>query len=989
MASNDATAATSSTGPQSPVTTKIQVLPKEVVDRIAAGEVVQRPANALKELLENSLDAGATKIVVHVDKQQANGKQKNSKGSLNFSISDNGHGIAKNDLLLAATRFATSKLTTVDDFSHLSSFGFRGEALASISMVSHLTITSRTSQSPVAFECTYLDGQPEEHTTKSNPRRCARTLGTTVKVDDLFYNVPHRKRALNPNEEYPRILATLQPYAVQVAKKGVGLIVQQQQARGKTTKTILDVNTTNLSHVQGLTRNTSSTENTPANTSCPLSSPQQQAATKQVIATIYGSHLEQHLLYFQSTADNDNANENDDMNTTSANAPKNKMSYACEGYLTAPSLAATDHSLSLKQATLLLFVNERHVECPPLKRRLEDIYASLTAWKKPPFVYLSLHVPASEVDVNVHPTKTQVALLYLDDIVAHLATQIQVALAAQGKTFGQDGSDKTSRRITMTLPVNNPYKKKPSSSSTTIKTTTTTSLSSLANYRNEEKAASQSENSNNNNKRKSSSVYEDYEDVDYEEEEEDEDHDSNGINGSTQGGKGHSRPPKPPRSQTQGQRRSSSASAPSSKAPYPSQLIRTQNATPVGAIEPFLVKQPRLSLSQTSSRASTPTGSATLTQSPAASSTQSSSPGETAHQPPCPFATESPLTLADVDMTQPGAFAQLSQQCTCREAQMQEQLSQQQQESTVLLPSSQQRMMIRPKDVTPTECKLDSILALRRRVKKRADLDLQQKLRQAYFVGVVSEHRTLVQCQDELCLLQHTRLAQALFYQLALARFGDNQIASFEEGTPIRVCTVIEQALQLEEDLQEGKQQAKENGTQNCSHHEQNLELLSEVDETNVLLASQATDCLWDNSAMLEEYFGIRLEQIEDDSQEQQEGLSQQPTKPVVVLTGLPILLEGHAPPPHGLPLFLLRLATEVTYEEERPCFDGICRELGNYYAKMPPSPGDDDSWAYNAYIQHSLFPALACLLVPSQKLKEDCRTLTRLTNLYKVFERC
>lgn len=111
---------------------KIAILPKAVVDQIAAGEVVQRPVSVVKELLENSLDAGATQIVVRFD------------GLSHLSITDNGKGIAKKDLELLCTRHATSKLQSVDDFSTLGTFGFRGEALASTSMVSRLlTVVSR------------------------------------------------------------------------------------------------------------------------------------------------------------------------------------------------------------------------------------------------------------------------------------------------------------------------------------------------------------------------------------------------------------------------------------------------------------------------------------------------------------------------------------------------------------------------------------------------------------------------------------------------------------------------------------------------------------------------------------------------------------------------------------------------------------------------------------------------------------------------------
>ena len=125
--------------------TTIQALPQEIVDRIAAGEIVQRPASIVKELVENSLDSGATSIEVSA-----------VKGGLeSIQISDDGCGMTKDDLPLAAVRFATSKLRTFQDLKSIRTFGFRGEALASASMVSHLSILSKRAADSVAHKCQY------------------------------------------------------------------------------------------------------------------------------------------------------------------------------------------------------------------------------------------------------------------------------------------------------------------------------------------------------------------------------------------------------------------------------------------------------------------------------------------------------------------------------------------------------------------------------------------------------------------------------------------------------------------------------------------------------------------------------------------------------------------------------------------------------------------------------------------------------------------
>ncbi|CAB9529799.1 protein MutL [Seminavis robusta] len=923
----------------------IRVLPKDVVDRIAAGEVVQRPANALKELLENCLDAGATKVLVTVDKKSGGaGKQ-----MLDFSISDNGHGIGKADLEVAATRFATSKLTNVDDFKTLSSFGFRGEALASISMVSHLTITSKTNQSGVvAHECQYLDGRPQP----GHPKQCARTVGTTVKVQDLFYNVPHRLRALKPKDEYTRMLNMMQPYAVHVARRGVGIVVQHQQAKGKTSKTVVDLNTSNLSKLTALTR----MDATERDSTGPFLSPIQQEATKQVIKTLYGSCWGQNLLYFQSKSCQE---DEEDQSSSSSKS----MSYTCEGFLASPSLAADGKvQLQTKNAISNLFVNNRYVECPALKRRLEDTYATLTSWKKPPFIYLTIQVPPNHVDVNVHPTKTQVALLFLEEIVTDVAAKVHELLNAQGQTFGERHSKKVA------MP-ENPYKKKGPARQASQQSTTSGNNAS----------------SNGSKKRKQDI------DDDYQEKTDTGNTAKKTKQHSSSTNDNNSKSSQTPQQSSQTRRNSSSSSMTQPRI-YSHNKIRTSKAAPAGALEPFLVRnvKPAAVSGTPSTAASTPPPSSLSSQYSTTTST-SNSIGESSqvtqqtpqdpslHRGTCPFASGS----SSVDMSQPGAFARASQQCTCRAEKMQEEMASQSQPPSVYLTPQQQ--VVRPTVVVPTKCDLGSVRKLRRQVQKRMDADLQKKLRKSMFVGVVSQHRSLVQCQEELCLLHHSNLSQALFYQLALAHFGGNRIATF--GRPVHVQTAIEQVLQMEEDLQDQKLglTSEKKSSAKCI----GLSGLEAVNETNEVMAKQATQCLWDNAAMLEEYFGIRFELDKNGEKQPQKERESSETAQKVLLMGLPILLEGHAPQPHGLPLFLLRLATEVDWGHERHCFDGVCRELGNYYALLPSFTDGENDNLLKAQVQHALFPALSFLLMPSQQCQDDVKPLTCLPNLYKVFERC
>lgn len=163
----------------------IQILPPLLANQIAAGEVVERPASVVKELIENSLDAGADKIQIDIEQS----------GSRLIRIRDNGYGIAKEEIQLSLVRHATSKIATLDDLENILSLGFRGEALASISSVSRLTLTSRTAEQTEAWQV-YAQGQEMDTTIKP----ASHPIGTTVEVENLFFNTPARRKFLRSDK---------------------------------------------------------------------------------------------------------------------------------------------------------------------------------------------------------------------------------------------------------------------------------------------------------------------------------------------------------------------------------------------------------------------------------------------------------------------------------------------------------------------------------------------------------------------------------------------------------------------------------------------------------------------------------------------------------------------------------------------------------------------------------------------------------------------
>jgi len=163
----------------------IRRLPEYLINRLKAGEIVERPASILKELLENSLDAGADEIIVTI----------NDGGKNLISVQDNGSGIELSDMDLLFERYATSKINGEQDLYNLQSYGFRGEALASIAEVSKTSVISKTAYAEIGSKIVKLDGKLHlNHQPVGFPH------GTIVTIEDLFYNVPARLKFLKSSQ---------------------------------------------------------------------------------------------------------------------------------------------------------------------------------------------------------------------------------------------------------------------------------------------------------------------------------------------------------------------------------------------------------------------------------------------------------------------------------------------------------------------------------------------------------------------------------------------------------------------------------------------------------------------------------------------------------------------------------------------------------------------------------------------------------------------
>ncbi|GJJ72316.1 DNA mismatch repair protein MLH1 [Entomortierella parvispora] len=331
----------------------IRRLDEAVVNRIAAGEIIHRPANALKELIENSLDARSTAIQVSI-----------KDGGLKLlQIQDNGHGIKLEDMGIVCERFTTSKLRTFDDLSSMSTYGFRGEALASISHVAHVTITTKTKDSNCAYKASYSDGViiPAKPGATAEPKPCAGNNGTQISAEDLFYNVPTRRKALkNATEEYNRILSVVNKYAIHNA--GVSFTCRKI---GSNTP---DVHTTNT------------------------------ASVVDNIRQIYGSSVASELLSLEKSF------------------PVFPLNI--KGWI-------SNANYSVKKFAFLLFINHRSVDSPAIRKAIEAVYAAYLPKNSHPWVYLALEMDPKNVDVNVHPTKREVHFMNEEEIITTICDAIQ------------------------------------------------------------------------------------------------------------------------------------------------------------------------------------------------------------------------------------------------------------------------------------------------------------------------------------------------------------------------------------------------------------------------------------------------------------------------------------------------------------------------------------------------------------------------------------
>ncbi len=348
---------------------RIRVLSDQVANQIAAGEVVDRPASVVKELLENALDAGATRIRVEVE----------AGGRKLIRIADDGHGMNRDDALLAFERHATSKLRTADDLLKIATLGFRGEALPSIASVARVTLETATGDEAAGTKLEIAGGKIHHVDDAALPR------GTTVAVADLFFNTPARRKFLRAEStELAHVTALVTHYALVHPEKHFELVSQSH--------TIVSAP--------------------------PVARPAER------IYQIFGKDTLGQLLPVAAELPLDRAGlpEPPPWKKDPDEPARVPGTMRLTGFFSKPELQ------KLNRNSIYIFINKRLIRDRLLIHAIIEAYRNVIPPTSFPVVLLFLEMPPEEVDVNVHPAKTEVRFRQSSHVHDFVRDSLRIAL---------------------------------------------------------------------------------------------------------------------------------------------------------------------------------------------------------------------------------------------------------------------------------------------------------------------------------------------------------------------------------------------------------------------------------------------------------------------------------------------------------------------------------------------------------------------------------
>ncbi|MDR0941198.1 MAG: DNA mismatch repair endonuclease MutL [Bacteroidales bacterium] len=335
----------------------IHLLPDSVANQIAAGEVVQRPASVVKELLENAIDAGATDITIKIV----------DAGRTLIQITDNGKGMSETDVRMAFERHATSKIRSAEDIFSITSMGFRGEALASIAAVAHVEVKTRRPEDDCGTRLVIKASEVESQ----EPVSCA--VGTSFVVKNLFYNIPARRKFLKSNQTEQKMIFN-EIYQVALAHCNVAFTIYTDEN---------------------------------------LFAKYPVAHLKQRIGTLFGRKLETQLLPIEGQT----------------------SIVAIHGFVGTPEMTKKYSYLQY------LFVNNRFFRQKSFQAAIMRAYQNLISPKDYPPFFVFFEINPAHIDVNIHPTKTEIKFVEEYNIAQLLEASVKHTLGKNNVVPSLDFSD--------------------------------------------------------------------------------------------------------------------------------------------------------------------------------------------------------------------------------------------------------------------------------------------------------------------------------------------------------------------------------------------------------------------------------------------------------------------------------------------------------------------------------------------------------------------
>ncbi|XP_043272183.1 DNA mismatch repair protein Mlh1 isoform X2 [Venturia canescens] len=847
---------------------------------------------------------------------------------------------------IVCERFTTSKLQNFDDLKSIETFGFRGEALASISHVALLTITTKTAEEKCAYKASYIDSK-----LKGAPKPCAGNQGTTILIENLFYNVATRRKALSSAaEEFTKIADVVTRYSVHNPKVGFTLKKQGEVLPQVRTPH----NSTKMNNVK----------------------------------LLYGNPVARELLEVEA--------END------------SYKFKIHALITNPNYTS-------KRMTFLLFINNRLVDSTPIRKMVEELYSIYLPKKMHPWCYISLDINPNNVDVNVHPTKHEVRFLHEDVIIEKIKIILDEKLSSNNasRTFYLQARMPQVNITKGTLEEVLPEFDKDNGESTKkiharemIRTSSSDQKLDKFNFTVHSDRAKGSQNTSRDlDSDKECNISVDPKDFETELQNE---HctitTACGI--STNSARDNIVDVEKIRStenieksrdecvlkQTDTEKNSNAFSMIEINLENMDDVLLTMiedglektNQKKNKATRILLPKETPKDIesltnqdksnwsnliSDTTSidslemgmKASDNVVTSTQTEKIDTSSildppnAEDDSSSDVPSEPvPISEAADRALKIVYKYYGTQENIESSSKRCeNFQESDVENETVQRKN----IAASEADTISSSEGTITPVssgfksysvnkfriQVKLHSILTLRKEIEDNYHEGLRDILSNIIFVGSVDEKSALVQSGLNLYICDTMKLAEELFYEIMLYDFENYGVFKFSQPLPLDELALL--GLETE-----GTGWTEEDGPK---------------DE----IAARVKELLLEKADLLNDYFSINIDKRGN-------------------IKSLPVLLDKYIPYEAELPLYILRLATEVDWTAEKVCFDGICRETAKFYSHVNTSNEAQD-WKH--VVEHVLYPAIKESLLPPKCFAHDSTILqiASLPDLYKVFERC